>query len=198
MRQRQSEYCAADLERLPRGYHLGVLSVNGRENQQSNIALRPGDVIRIKGVKGNDPTAIISCEKLEDNGKMSVIQFPSSIYAVFRELIPQGVSAKNVLTNGQDENCCTVRDLQTRLLEGAEGPLEVELVKYGPDHRSPDTDIPLMVPILMREVIMEPAVFASVQSPSAPAFHIPMRTLIYLKLVNFFLFCMLYQKIYIT
>lgn len=62
--------------------------------------------------------------------------------------------------------------------------VEVELVSPSPDRPAKDRDLPETAPILLSDNVTEQAVYVSVESPTAPAFHLPLRTLIYVTIVR--------------
>ena len=60
----------------------------------------------------------------------------------------------------------------------------VELVTISRDQKIVDLDIPVARPILLLKHIVEPAIYVSVNTLDSPAFHIPLRTQIYVDVVQ--------------
>ena len=165
-------YGVADLEHVYPGYRLRVVGV---DQQDTDFPLNEGDVIRIKredSVHKNfkdATTSFLKCDKFEGNGKIREFKLPFHCNAVFEEVLEQ--------TRATD---FWIRELVSFV---SDQELVVELIKPSPDQKNTGRDLPMNIPIVLCDFVIEPAVYVSSELPESPAFHIPLRTLIYVSFI---------------
>ncbi len=142
------------------------------------IPLVEGDVLRIRrdgSVKRphakSGEIQYLKCEKLEPNGKFKEIKLPMSSHAVFEEILEGNKSTEEY----------HIREMVTFVNDSE---VVVELVAPTVDQKIQERDMPVNMPITLCEYVVESAVYVSVETAEAPAFHIPLRTLIYVTFVQ--------------
>ncbi len=172
----QQFHGAADLENAHPAYKIRVVEI---DQNDLNTAISPGDVIRIKredslhrNAKNGQRDQFLRCEKLEGIGRGREIRIPLQSNARFEEVVED-----NKLDDFQ------IRELVTFVTDTDE--LVVDLIQGSLDQKIDDRDLPLNgLPITLCDFIVEPAVYVSVETAEAPAFHIPLRTLLYVTFVQ--------------
>ena len=163
----------SELEHAHPAYKVKVLQVD--HDNSSNIAV--GDVLRIKRAdsmanhgRGGE-VLYVRCEKLDSAGRVKeTTRLPISSNARFEEILEEN-KAMNFW----------IRELVTFV---ADQELVVELVGGSMDQKVQERDLPLNTPIVLCDFVVEPAVYVSVETAEAPAFHIPLRTLLYVTFVQ--------------
>ena len=88
------------------------------------------------------------------------------------------ISLDDVATFEEVRETCrlfTVRDLKDEL------PVQVELDASKGQSTLELGDLPTDEAIILRDLVVGPAVFVSVETPDSPAFHLRLRALIYLR-----------------
>jgi len=189
-------YSASDLAKLPHGRRVTVSNLTSSSDVRDNTGLKVGDVLYINSVRGYHPNAFISCEKLEENGNLAAVNISSNCSVTFKKMVAQNTdtridqtghvttvtnhdqAATGINVNGK---LLTICDLVPYLNAARDMPLEVELVRYGVDHTVEEMDLPLSQRIILRGLIVEPAVYTSVKTSVAPSFHLPMRSQVYVR-----------------
>jgi hypothetical protein len=155
-----------ELERAYPGNKLRVVNV---DPDDIDLPLIEGDIIRIKREDTLKRKAFreveIRCEKYDDNGKSRELKLPLGSPAVFEEVLEDGKS---------DEY--SIKELVSFV---SDQELVVEVTKRSSDQKVKDRDLVAGASILLCDFVIEPAVYVSVDSPDAPSFHIPLRTLLY-------------------
>lgn len=141
------------------------------------LPVREGDVIQAFGerVVQGQGKEYIGCEKIDGQTGQTTQVFLSTSSddeLTFEEVV------EDLPSPGEGPEMYSIKDFVTALSERS---FDVKLVEPGPDHLDPDTDLPLNSPINLRKYVIEPAVYASMGSALAPAFHIPMRATIYVR-----------------
>ncbi len=172
----QQFHGAAELENAHPAYKIRVVEI---DRSDMNTAIAPGDVLRIvrqdslhRNAKGTERGQHLKCEKLEGIGRGKEIRIPLSSKARFEEILEE--------TKSEDY---AIRELVTFVTDTEE--LVVDLLQGSLDQKIDDRDLPLNgLPITLCDYIVEPAVYVSVETAEAPAFHIPLRTLIYVTFVQ--------------
>ncbi len=150
--------------------HPGTTLKVLRGDTDANFPLHESDVIRLRQQdtkKQHFREVEIKCDRVGDQGKNSCVKLPLGSDAVFQEIL------------GDNEEY-VVKDLLPFL---ADGSVTVSLCKNSPDYRDPSQDLPMDIPIHLRSFTMEPGVYVSVHGVDNPAFHIPLRTLIYVSFI---------------
>ena len=158
------------LDRAHPNYMLKVLI-----NPDPSIPLGIGDLVKVKRgdtlkkKKGNrDQANYVLCEKYDQQGKPTTsVKLPLTAQLEFEEV--------------NDKTLYPIRDL-VEFVQDHE--LEVELKVPSPDQKFRDKDLPGQVGITLTDNITESAVYCSVDVADAPAFHIPLRTLLYLTVIG--------------
>lgn len=162
----QQFYSVAELERAHPAYAVRVLEAD------SNISLHPGDVIRIKR---NDSmrkdASFLRCERMEAYGRLREVKIPMNANVKFEE----------VLEGNKATDEYNIRDLVPFVTEAS---IEVGLVEGSVDQKVRARDLPTDATIRLCDHMMESAVYVSVETAEAPAFHIPLRTLAYVTFVQ--------------
>ena len=162
----------SELEHAHPAYKIRVLSKEGGDN--ANIV--EGDILKIKrgdsvSNKKIGEVQFVKCEKLDSSGRVKeVIRLPINCNAKFEEVLEDNKSMN-----------FWIRDLVSFVTDQE---LVVEVVNSSTDQKVGERDLPKAMPITLCDFIIEPAVYVSVETAEAPAFHIPLRTLIYLTFVQ--------------
>ena len=172
----QQFHGAADLENAHPAYKIRVVDI---DQNDLNTAIAPGDVLRIirqdslhRNAKGTERGQYLKCEKIEGIGRGREIRIPLTSSARFEE----------VLEDSKADDYA-IRELVTFVTDTEE--LVVDLLQGSLDQKVDDRDLPLNgLPITLCDFIVEPAVYVSVETAEAPAFHIPLRTLIYVTFIQ--------------
>src|SRR6218665_302081 len=141
------------------------------------LPVREGDVVQAFGerVAQGQGKEYIGCEKIDGQTGQTTQVFlstSSDSQLTFEEVI------EDLPPPEDGPDMYSIRDFVKAVTAGS---FDVELVQSGPDHLDPDTDLPLNTQISLRKYVIEPAVYASMGSALAPAFHIPMRATIYVR-----------------
>ena len=172
----QQFHGAADLENAHPAYKIRVVEI---DQNDLNTAIAPGDVLRIirqdslhRNAKGTQRGQYLKCEKLEGIGRGREIRIPLVSNARFEE----------ILEDSKLEDYA-IRELVTFVMDTEE--LVVDLLQGSLDQKIDDRDLPLDgLPVTLCDFIVEPAVYVSVETAEAPAFHIPLRTLLYVTFIQ--------------
>ena len=160
-----------ELARAHPGYKITVLHVDPVDTE---FPLAVGDIFRVKPgdtLTKKDPKHL-KCEKCIMTGTLrsKVVKLPMNSLSKFEEVMEEAKTTEY-----------QIKELVTFV---SDQQLDVELISRSPDHKSPESDLPKDKVITLCDFIVEPAVYVSVQVADAPAFHIPLRTLIYMKFVE--------------
>lgn len=172
----QQFHGAADLENAHPAYKIRVVDIGQND---ANTAIAPGDILRLvrqdslhRNAKGSERGQYLKCEKLEGIGRGKEIRIPLSSTARFEEVLEESKSEDYA-----------VRELVTFVTDAEE--LVVDLLQGSLDQKIDDRDLPLNGrPITLCDYIVEPAVYVSVETAESPAFHIPLRTLMYVTFIQ--------------
>ena len=172
--QPQQFNCVADLEKVHPGYKLRVLEV---DRSETNFPLVQGDIIRItrgdsmKKVKSGD-VKYLKCERYSLNGtsKVKIVKLPMSGKVKFEEILED--------TKNQEFH---IKELVSFVSDQA---VNVALKRGSPDLKAKERDLPFDQTITLCDFVIEPAIYVSVDTPEAPAFHVPLRTLLYVTFVE--------------
>lgn len=158
-------------------------------------SLVAGDVVRLRRKQdddwspetGNDRSGrfvretkkFLRCERLipassstSSSRQFVDLRIPLTCAARFEELLDETPA---------NPDAVSVRELVKTL---ATRDVEVDLVSPSPDRPSCDRDLPEKTLIVLSDNATEQAIYVSVESPNAPAFHLPLRTLVYVVLVR--------------
>ena len=136
---------------------------------EPSFPLASGDVIRLKRVD-SVVADHVRCERVstEDRPHSSeVVRLPATSTARFEEVL--------------DESKCAEFSVGALLDPLADGPIDVTLTRPSADRRLGafgDDDLPAGCTLTLCDVVVEPAVYVSVRTPDAPAFHVPLRSLL--------------------
>ena len=139
------------------------------------LPISVGDVIKLsdnninQSEKSDETPTHFYCDKKD--GPQN-IQVPVTSSASFLEILDESESVADPVL---------IRDLSSLLIDR---DIEVELVVQSPDVTLMDRDLPIGIPILLTDPVAEQSVFASLDTPDTPAFHLPLRTLIYVKMIR--------------
>lgn len=115
----------------------------------------------------------LSCEKLHPgSGSSTDFPIPLTCSARFEEVLEDFPANPDSVHIRELVQTLTCRDV------------EVELVSLSPDRPAKDRDLPERTSILLSDNVTEQAVYVSVETPATPAFHLPLRTLIYVTIVR--------------
>ena len=141
------------------------------------LPVRPGDVITLTRdgersfVESNSGgPSFVSFEKYDvASGRASEIFLSLSTKITLEEVVDGFDSGKDVFT---------IRELVDSL---GNKPIDVVLFRPCCDQPQRDMDLPMDSVIRLVEVVAEPAVYASIQLPENPTFHIPIRTPVYVR-----------------
>lgn len=115
----------------------------------------------------------LRCEKLHPgSGSSTDFRIPLTCSARFEEALEDFPANPDSVHIRELVQTLTCRDV------------EVELVSPSPDRPAKDRDLPERTSILLSDNVTEQAVYVSVENPAAPAFHLPLRTLIYVTIVR--------------
>ena len=163
------------LERAHPGYKIIVLYVDPAEK---DFPLAVGDILKVKRSdtlnKSNKDKEVkyLKCEKCIMTGTLrsKEVKLPMNSLARFEEVM--------------EETKTTEYHIKELVTFVTDQQLDVELTTRSLDHKSAEDDLPSDRVITLCDFIVEPAVYVSVQVPDAPAFHIPLRTLIYVKFIE--------------
>ncbi|KAK2168954.1 hypothetical protein LSH36_13g21002 [Paralvinella palmiformis] len=154
---------------LVRAYPGNKLRVVRVDPDDHDFPLAQGDMIRIKRedtLKRRTFSEVeIKCEKYESSGRSREIKLPLGSPAIFEELIEESRNEQFKMK----ELVSFVSDQE----------LVVEVTKRSCDQKIRDDYFSVGSSIVLCDFIIEPAVYVSVDAADAPAFHIPLRTLIY-------------------
>lgn len=127
---------------------------------------------RRRFVRG-DTKKFLRCEKIHPgSGSAADFRIPLSCSARFEEVLEDFPANPDSVQIRELVQTLTCRDV------------EVELVSPSPDRPAKDRDLPDRTSILLSDNVTEQAVYVSVEGPTAPAFHLPLRTLIYVTIVR--------------
>ena len=165
----------ASLERAHPGYRLRVLEV---DHNEPHFPLTRGDVIRIKrGESMKKGKAIevkyLKCEKysLDGTTKLKDVKLPINASVRFEEILED---TKN--------HEFTVKELVSFV---SDQEVNVVLKQRSADQKITERDLPGdNETITLCDFVIEPAIYVSVDTPEAPAFHVPLRSLLYVTFVE--------------
>ncbi|ELU18837.1 hypothetical protein CAPTEDRAFT_210308 [Capitella teleta] len=162
----------SELERVYPGHKIRCLHVDDQD-----FPLVEGDVFRIRRTESihkgfTREIQSLKCEKIDElsGGKGREVKLPINAQAVFEEVL-EGVKADQFV----------IRDMVDLVTDQE---VVVNLVSRSADQKHPDRDLPLHQTITLTDFVVEPAVYASVELPDAPAFHVPLRTHLYVVFVE--------------
>ena len=167
-----------ELERAHPGYKITVLYVDPADK---DFPLAVGDIFKVKHgdtLKKNNQNnkdkdaKYLKCEKCIMTGTLrsKEVKLPMNSHSRFEEVMEEAKATEY-----------HIKELVTFV---SDQQLDVVLTSRSPDHKSTEDDLPSDRVITLCDFIVEPAVYVSVQVPDAPAFHIPLRTLINVKFVE--------------
>ena len=171
----QTFFGVSDLENAHPSYKLRVKEL---DDAYPDVPVAIGDILLIKR---EDPTSkknnrnekdgeikFLRCEKVDSFGKGREVHLPMAANMEVEEVLA-------------DQDQYLVRELVTFVTEQE---TTVELIQPSTDQKYRDRDLPVGKPIVLCDFVVEPAVYVSVDQPSAPAFHVPLRTLLYVTVVE--------------
>lgn len=136
----------------------------------NDFPLNVGDIFKFKHTDTlqRPKKPYIKCEKIDPRtGKTKDFKLPLSSRAVFEEM------------NSSYGNIYGIKDLIPFIEDQT---ICVELVERSNDQKDERFDLPLNESIVLHSIIVDSAVYISLNHPEAPAFHLPIRTNIYLEL----------------
>ena len=174
----QRFYGVSDLEKAHPGYKIQVEEL---DPEYPNLNIAVGDILRVKRSdltlqKNTTKTKenqmkYLKCDKYQLTGtsKVKEVKLPMNATVKFREVLKD---AKSMSFH--------ISELVTFINEQE---ITVELLRRSGDQKIVDRDLPCGVPLVLCDYIEEPAVYASVDLADAPAFHVPLRTMLYVSLV---------------
>ena len=163
---------ASELERSHPAY-----SVRVSEPDPELLQLTRGDVLRIRREDSirshgkHQEVQYVRCEKLEANGRYKDLKVPINCRATFEEVV-------------EGERGNELYQIKELVPFVTESEVRVELVNPSTDQKIKERDVPAKVAITLCDFVIEPAVYVSVETAEAPAFHIPLRTLLYVTFVQ--------------
>ena len=169
---------ASELEKAHPAYKVRVVDVTSDE---PDCPINPGDVLRIrredsmkKHLKQDNPELrYLKCEKFDRSGRHKVkdVKIPTYLHARFEEILEDMKASE-----------FQIREL-VNFVQDQE--LTVDLAQPSPDQKHASRDLPTLPEgIVLCDFVVESAVYVSVEAVDAPAFHIPLRTLIYVKFIE--------------